>query len=285
MPQSPRSNLSIQSLPTSSSGEMYDQYVGSPHQSRPPQSMRVLSSSQPRQRSVTVPMSIQLPSPDHPHNFIPAGPSSAGSGYFDAAHSIRPPPIARHASSSSLTSGAGGAMRPGSSNHRFEPYSGGPSLTSPRMSIPPQLDYDKRQPQTVPQYFSQHLDPNKPASGMYQFQSPSTAPGSFANYYRPPPNNYGSPYATTAWAHSPSQSSAGRPIPREYSNDPPSSAGSSGNTGQPPGTSSGPGPSISAGGIGVVWGPPGHWEGAGPGPGQYSQGDWRDQGQGTGVAQ
>lgn len=76
-------------------------------------------------------------------------------------------------------------------------------------------------------------------------------------------------------------------MPRDYVNDPPSSSGSSGSLGDPSRSSAGP-----PNGNGLrnldwdhhhhsgVSGTTFHWEGVG----QNAQGDWREHGQGTGVA-
>jgi len=274
-PQSPISNLSMHFLPPSSSGELYNPYGLPPHHPHQPQATRLDSSNQPRHRAVTVPAPIQLPSPGHPHNLFPPGPSSAGSSCFDQ-QSMRPPPIARHASSSSLTGSAPGAMRPGSSARRFEPYSGsGPPVSSPRVIS-----------HSVPEYFPPHIN-LKSNSNSYYYQTSPSAPGSFADFYghppqqqqpQAPPAHFPSPYAATAWQQSQSPGQIGRLMPREYAGDPPSSSGSSGSPGPPPG-SSGAGTGAGAGWI------PGQGQGQWEGSGQYPPGEWREQGQGTGVAQ
>lgn len=301
----------MQSLPPSGSGETYDQYIQSA-QTQSSQYPRLDSSNQPRHRSVTVPAPIQLPSPGGPQSYMSAGPSSAGSGYFDTAQPMRPPPIVRHASSSAIT-GVSGATRPTpgslSLSRRFEPYNS-PSISSPRMVISPPLDYNKTQPQgqsqSAPNYFPHHDDPNKPSQGQYSYQITSTPPGPYSRFYdHPSPHqqssssNYAPPSAY-AWGQSQpqSQSQVGRLMPRDYVSDPPSSSGSSGSTGQPPGLSGGLGihsPTSNPGGS--VWNAmTGHWEegpqfgneGGGQGPGQGGGGgggEWREQGQGTGVAQ
>lgn len=196
---------------------------------------------QPRQRAHTVPMPIPVPpSSATPHSYIAAGPSSASSAYFDQSQMASPPPLMRQASNSSMTS-ANGALRPGSSSRRYDPY----AQSSPRSSI-----HSRRQSQPIVQvpneYYAQSsagldIKPNivSPTMGHapnpYHYQPPATAPSSFSDFgaYQPPPlqstsAHYAPQYST--W-HPPPTGRFQQQHPREFA--PPSSSGSSGSAGHP----------------------------------------------------
>lgn len=213
----------------------YDPY----HGASMPAPMRI--DPTPRQRSSTVPMPIPLPSPASTHAYIPPGPSSSSSAYFDHSQ-ISPPPIVRQNSNSSLHS-----MRPGSSSRRYDPY--GPP--SPRVaSLHAQQSHQpshqsRRQSQPIPMpggtdYYGQHMDIKPQISPImahhnpYNYQPPSTAPSAFADFgtynHPAPPTQYAPQYA--AWQPPPTAPGRFHPQqPRDYG--PPSSSGSSGSGGQP----------------------------------------------------
>ncbi|KAK8845312.1 hypothetical protein IAR55_006025 [Kwoniella newhampshirensis] len=254
-PQSPNSSYSFQSFPASSSSA--DLYDGS----YPQMTSHAPRMGSPRNRSVTVPMAIPLPSPAHSmQGSTYVGPGSAGSTFYESpsVNSMHyAPPIARQSSSSSVHSTASGAMRPGSSSRRFEPYGPG-NATSPRSSI--NIHYShaaghRRQSQPGPAEVMYPTGPHydvKPSS--YNYQPPSTAPSSFSAFYppethAPPPiqspitssANY-TPTTTQGYAawqpvHS-STGSTSRLLPTnnrpEFANPaPPSSAGSGSSVGNP----------------------------------------------------
>ncbi|WWD22260.1 hypothetical protein CI109_106751 [Kwoniella shandongensis] len=188
-PQSPTSNYSFHSFPTSStSADFYDTGYSQMTSHAP----RV---SSPRNRSVTVPMPIPLPSPAHSmQGSTYMGPGSANSTFYESpsvASMHYAPPIARQSSSSSVHSTASGAMRPGSSSRRYEPYGPG-SATSPRSSV--SLHYGhaashRRQSQPGPPEVMYPPGTGydvKPSS--YNYQPPSTAPSSFSAFYPPDPH-------------------------------------------------------------------------------------------------
>jgi hypothetical protein len=236
-PTSPMNGMSIHSFPPPE----YDAY-GQPI---PPHSvMRVDQSSTLRARTATVPMPIPVP-PQGSHPYMTTGPSSATSAYFDHSQISTPPPIVRQNSNSSMHS-ASGAIRPGSSSRRYDPY----HPSSPRMSGGQHHGRRQSQPLApvasgVGEYYAPSptadvkphpLSPNPAhATDAYNYQPPATAPSAFADfgsYQHPPPpvppaTGYAPQYAT--WH--PAASVSGRfqtQQPRDYTAAPPSSSGSSG---------------------------------------------------------
>lgn len=211
--------------------------------------------------------------------FLPA--SSTQSTYFDQTRPghghvmavVSNSPILRESSGSSSHSLHSAPIppppRPGSSGRRYEPY--GP--TSPRLSASgaiqlhmtsnPSHGRRQSQPQTIPAspgtYYSQlqqyDIKPNlsTSAGSSHSYHPPSTAPGSFAQFYSHPPpqhpssvpNQYHQPhYTATTWSQpTPPPIPASRlhsgpdleaeQAPREYYHlpNPPSSSGSSGSNG------------------------------------------------------
>ncbi|OCF33175.1 hypothetical protein I317_02362 [Kwoniella heveanensis CBS 569] len=253
-PMSPNSAYSLQGFPASASGEYYD---GGYPQHMTSHAPRVGS---PRNRSVTVPMPIPLP--PHAQSFggpTYVGSSSAGTNYYESPSTSYAPPIVRQNSNSSVHSSASGAIRPGSSSRRFDPYGAG-SATSPRSSGG--LSYHnphRRQSQPIapenmyqpPSNASYDVKPN-----IYNYHPPSTAPSTFSAFYPPdqgPPNVNSpitSPIATTfappphgysTWQPVPSTSAGSTsrlmPTPRSDAHfvnpAPPSSSGSSSSGGRP----------------------------------------------------
>ncbi|WWC67015.1 uncharacterized protein I206_100922 [Kwoniella pini CBS 10737] len=264
-PTSPNSQYSFQAFPpTSSGGDYYDGgYQMTSHAPR---------AGSPRNRSVTVPM--QIPMGHHPQTGYMGGPSSYGSQYTDSpgvGNMHYAPPIARQSSSSSIQSNSTtGAIRPGSSSRRYEPYGG--LATSPRLSggmhYQPSLQH-RRQSQPMPPE-NLYSPPNSAGYDIkpnpYVYQAPSTAPSSFASFGHPEAashTSYGhqqvqspitSPTSATfaaaqsngyaAWQSVPSQPQVGslppigsagsgstsRLMPRGDLGNPPSSAGSASTT-------------------------------------------------------
>jgi len=181
-------------------------------------------------------MPIPVPPSGSTHSYIPAGPSSASSAYFDQSQMASPPPLIRQASNSSMTS-ATGVLRPSSSSRRYDPY----SQSSPRSSI-----HSRRQSQPIvpvpTDYYAQSanidIKPNivSPTIGHapnpYHYQPPATAPSSFSDFgaYPPPLQPAGGHYAPqySTW-HPPPTGRFQQQHPREFA--PPSSSGSSGSAG------------------------------------------------------
>ncbi|WWC57971.1 uncharacterized protein I303_100506 [Kwoniella dejecticola CBS 10117] len=183
-PTSPSSQYSFQSFPPSTSGGDY--YDGAYQMTS--QAPRVGS---PRNRSVTVPM--QIPIAPHPQAGYMGGPSSYGSQYHDSpglGNMQYAPTIARQSSSSSIHSNSTtGAIRPGSSSRRYDPYGG--LATSPRLSgglhYQPSLHH-RRQSQPMPPE-NLYSPPNSAGYDVkpnpYVYQAPSTAPSTFASFGHP----------------------------------------------------------------------------------------------------
>ncbi|RSH90531.1 hypothetical protein EHS25_001136 [Saitozyma podzolica] len=251
----------------------YDPYGPPP---MPPAPLRMDSPRGSHSRSMTVPMPIPMSQP--PTSYFPPG--STSSPYYDHGGM---PPIGRQGSGS-MPSGqnAMGAMRPGSSsnNRRFDPY-GNPA--SPRVAANMIGHPHRRQSQPPPPpegYFPAQTSAGAPPHpspttnthpASYHYQPPSTAPGSFAEFY--PPGAQGashpaplqSPMAapaytssatpSTSYAAAPGQSWQGTPAqtsrlipanqPRDFgpAGHPPSTAGSSGS-----------GPHSQSGSAGGEWG-------------------------------
>ncbi|WWC85636.1 uncharacterized protein L201_000502 [Kwoniella dendrophila CBS 6074] len=187
-PTSPNSQYSFQSFPPSSSGEFYDGGVYPQMTSHAPRG------GSPRNRSVTVPMQIPLP----PHAPSMAGPyigaSSHGSGFYDSpsvGSMHYAPSLARQSSSSSIHStSTSGAIRPGSSSRRYDPYGGGPgSATSPRLSgglqYQPSLQHRRQSQPMLPE--NVYSPPNSAGYDIkpnpYSYHPPSTAPSTFSAFY------------------------------------------------------------------------------------------------------
>jgi len=269
-PTSPTSGVSMSSFPHSE----YDQYGQ-------PTGLRVDTS---RHRSTTVP--VPIPMAHTSPSYLPAGPSSASSAFFDHGHMASPPPLVRGDSGSSMVS-VPGALRPTSSSRRYDPYH---SSSSPRHSTV----HSRRQSQPIaaistsdyyaasptldvkPNILSPILPPNP-----YHYQPPATAPSSFSDFghyqSHPPQPAYSAQYST--W-HAPS---SGRfPHPRDYA--PPSSSGSSGSAGQA--VPSHPTTHTTSSGISEAWNPamaPPHSAGWEPNYMQDPASDWRGHGTGTSV--
>jgi hypothetical protein len=199
----------------------YDPYAPPP---MPPVALRLDSPQRSHSRTVAVPMSIPLPN-QPPSSYLPPG--SAGSAYYDHGGM---PPILRQGSGSSISGsqGGSGAMRPGSSSRRYDPYgvnvpasprtSGGmighPHRRQSQPAIPPShpdayfappVSYDVKPgagPQTSP-ITSSHPNP-------YHYQPPQTAPAGFSEYYTsgavnttPQSAHLQSPIAPPAYAPAP----------------------------------------------------------------------------------
>ncbi|WVW81627.1 hypothetical protein I302_103622 [Kwoniella bestiolae CBS 10118] len=244
-PTSPNSQFSFQSFPASSShsGEYYD---GAGYPQMTSHAPRVGS---PRNRSVTVPMSVPLP----PHTQSYVGPSSHGSTYYESptiGTMHYAPSLARQSSSSSIHSSASGAIRPSSSSRRYDPY-GGAAATSPRLSggmqYQPNLPH-RRMSQPMPPE-NMYSPPNTASYDVkpnpYSYHPPSTAPSTFSAFYPPDggpdphgghpghhPHHIQSPItspATTTFATAPSHGyAAWQPVPQHQQPGgvPPSSSGS-----------------------------------------------------------
>ncbi|WRT63484.1 uncharacterized protein IL334_000389 [Kwoniella shivajii] len=189
-PTSPSSQYAFQSFPPSSSRPNTDYY----ETMYPQMTSHAPRTGSPRNRSVTVPMQIPLPAHTQSMSGSYAGPSSHGStSYYDSptvGSMHYAPSIARQNSNSSIQSSASGAIRPGSSSRRFDPYGSGPgSATSPRLSGGMQFashNPHRRQSQPIPpeNLYSQPGGTSydiKP--DLYNYNPPSTAPSSFSSFY------------------------------------------------------------------------------------------------------
>ncbi|WVF66293.1 hypothetical protein IAT40_001033 [Kwoniella sp. CBS 6097] len=211
----------------------------------------------PRNRSVTVPMPIPLP--PHAAQSFGGGPyvgsSSAGTNYYEspsAATGYAPPIVRQNSNSSVHSSSTSGAIRPGSSSRRFDPYGAASSATSPRLSGGINYNPHRRQsqpvaPENIYQNASYDIKPN-----LYNYHPPSTAPSTFSAFYPPeqgPPHHVNSPvpsptaatfapppHGYSSWQPAGSTSRL-MPIARPDSHfinpAPPSSSGSSSSGGRP----------------------------------------------------
>lgn len=270
-PTSPTSGVAMNAFPSPE----YDQFGQ-------PLGLRVDTS---RYRSTTVP--VPIPMPHASSSYIPAGPSSASSAYFDHSQLASPPLLARQNSDSGMIS-MPGSLRPTSSSRRYDPYHPSPprhySIHSRRQSQPiaaisPPDYYAPNSTIDVKPNIMSPITPHNP----YNYQPPATAPSSFADFghyeSHPPQPVYAAQYST--W-HTPSSSSGRFAHPRDYA--PPSSSGSSGSAGQA--VPSHPTTHTTSSGIAEPWNPPV----APPHPAGWDQNyvqepssDWRGHGTGTSV--